>query len=87
MLALLFERKKKKSLKKSRSRTSSRKGKGKEKESENSTSENTESENPKFEILESLSEEERNSESGNNHSKRMSELKKRLEALPNRSNL
>ena len=86
MVTFLLDRKKKKSSKKSRSHVSSSKGKGKE-EGESSTSENTESENPKFEILESLSEEERNSESGNNHSKRMSELKKRLEALPNRSNL
>jgi len=79
--------KKKKSQKKSRSRTSSSKGKGKEKESENSTFENAESENPEFEILQSSFEEERNLESGDNHSKRMSELEKHLEALANWSNL
>jgi len=88
MLALLLDRKKKKSLKKLRSRASSSKGKGKEKEGEYSTSENTESENSEFENLESSSGEEDNSESRYNHSKRMmSELEKCLEALANWSNL
>jgi len=64
MRALLLDRKKKKSSEKSRFCVSSSKGKCKVKEGENSSSENTESENPKFEILEYLSEEERNSESG-----------------------
>ena len=87
MFALLIDRKKKKFPKKLRSHADSSKGKCKEQEGENSTSENTESKNPEFEILESSSEEERNLERRDNHFKRVSELKKCLEALADRSNL
>jgi len=76
MIALLLDRK-------LRSCTDSRKVKGKEKEGEYYISENTESEDPEFEILESSSEEERNLESRDNHSNRMSGLKKCIEALTN----
>ena len=60
---------------------------GKQKEDEKSTSEKTESEdNPNFELLKSSSEEKGGSENRDNHSRRMNELEKCLEAITNRSN-
>jgi len=62
--------------------------KGKEKEVENSTSERTENENNSdFEPSKCSSKEEGSSRNGDNHSKRMNELEKHLEAIANRSNL
>ena len=83
MIALFLKKK----MKNPKTKGSSSKSKGKEKEGENSTSEDTESENLNNENLKSSSEEERISESGDNHSKRMSELEKHLEAIANRDNL
>ena len=60
----------------------------KEREGENSTSAKIESENnSNFEPLKSSFEEEGSSENGDNHSKRMYELEKLLEAIANRRNL
>ena len=66
----------------------SSKSQGKQKQGENPSSEKTESENNSHsKPPKSSYEEEDSSENGAHHSKRMNELKKRLEAIANRSNL
>ena len=71
--------------KESRGQDPSKKSKGKRKERESSSSTNTESEeHSNSEPPKSSSEEGDNIEDGSRHSKRMSELEQRLEALANR---
>jgi len=82
MLAQLLKKKTKKSKAKGSS------SKGKEQEGEDSMSEKTESENNfNFEPPKSSFEEEGSAENRDNHSKRMDELEKCLEAIANQSNL
>jgi len=83
MLSQLLKDKKKLKIK-----TPSKKSKGKRKEGESTSSLNTKSEkNSNSEPLKSSSEEEDNSENGSSHSKRMSKLKQRPEALTNQDSL
>ena len=83
MLSQLLKEKKK-----PKGRTPSKKSKGKQKEGESSSSANIENkEHSNFEPPKSSSEEEDNSENGSNHSKRMSKMEQRLEALANQGGL
>ena len=78
ILAQLIEGKRK-----STDRTSSKKSKGKRKEGESSSFVHIEEkEQSNFELSKSSSKEEGNPENGGIHSKRMSQLEQRLEAVP-----
>ena len=80
MLSQFLEDKKKKS----KTKTPSKKSKGKRKEGDSSSSVNAENEDhSNSEPSKSPSEEEVNSENGSTHSKRISKLEQRLEALAN----
>jgi len=70
--------------KKPKAKTPLKKSKGKQKEGESSSSTNTENDS---EPTMSSSEEEDNSENGSTHSKRMSKLEQRFEAVANRDGL
>jgi len=84
MLSQLLEDKKKKL----KAKTPSKKFKGKQKEGESSSSAHTEEEeHSNSESSKPPSEEEANSENGSTHSKRMSKLEQRLEALANQKGL
>ena len=87
MTALLLEKQKRKP-KNSKTSASSSKIKGKE-EGENSTSEYCDGNENNFgyENPESYFEEQDNSETEDNHAKRMNELEKHLEAIANQSDL
>jgi len=84
MLSLLLENKKKKL----KAKTPSKKSKGKQKKGESSSSTNTEDkEHSNSQPSKPPSKEEVNSKNGSAHSKRMSKLEQRLEALVNRKGL